>query len=161
MKLIYLWACCVCISINAQVLHHQAFLSQGAQVVTSSGFVVGQSIGQNSPSGTFRNADIVVQQGFQHYVVANYNINVNTISTKAYPNPFVSTIVFEFSMPIDNEIQIALFDLSGKLIKTLTGKSINTTLSVDFDDILDGQYIVVLNVDGYKYSTKIIKMNKL
>lgn len=160
MKLIYLWVCCVFISSNAQILHHQAFPAQGAQKLISSGFVIGQSIGQISPSGTFKNSTIAVQQGFQQYVLTNYNIGVNDFTTKVYPNPFVSSITFEFSKPIDYELQINLFDISGKLIKNLSQKPNINILTVHFDDIADGQYIVFLNSIDYTFSTKIIKMNK-
>lgn len=161
MKLIYLCSTFIFMTLKAQVLHHQTFSSQGKKILTSSGFVLSQSIGQNSPSGTFRNSDIVVQQGFQQYAVNKYNINNNGITTKVYPNPFISYLSFEFSQSINDEIQVSLYDLSGKLIKFFYKRPVSNILNVDFDDILDGNYIVVLNVGAYRFSTKVIKMNKL
>lgn len=161
MKFIYLFAVFIFLSMKAQILHHQTFSSQGKKVLTSSGFVLSQSIGQNSPSGTFKNSDMVVQQGFQQYAVNKYAINSNGVTTKVYPNPFVSDLSFEFSQSISDEIQVSLYDLSGKLVKNIYKKPENNILNVDFNNILDGHYIVVLNVGAYKFSTKIIKINKL
>lgn len=161
MKILLLCACCSFISLSAQVLHHQTLSSQGKNRLISSGFVVSQSIGQNSPSGTFKNSEIVVQQGFQQYAMNKYIIGNSGITTKVYPNPFVFELNFEFSQSINDEIQVLLYDLSGKLVKSIYKKSFNKVLNVDFGDVLDGNYIVLLNIGAYKFSTKVIKMNKL
>lgn len=130
-------------------------------MLTSSGLVVSQSIGQSSPSGTFKNSEMVVQQGFQQYAISKYSFSDSGIRTKIYPNPFISHLIFEFSESINDEVQISLYDLSGKLVKSLSRKPNNMILEIDFEDVLDGQYIVLLNDGAYKFSTKIIKMNKL
>lgn len=163
MKIILLCACCsfINISLSAQVLHHQTLSSQGKNWLISNGFVVSQSIGQNSPSGTFKNSEIVVQQGFQQYAMIKYIIGNSGITTKVYPNPFVSELNFEFSQSINDEIQVLLYDLNGKLVKSVYRKSLNKVLNVDFGDVLDGNYIALLNLGAYKFSTKVIKMNKL
>ena len=48
----------------AQQLHHQMISSQGASTTTSSGFIIKQTVGQQSVSGNSQ-GDIIVQQGFQ------------------------------------------------------------------------------------------------
>jgi hypothetical protein len=148
-------------NLQAQVLHHQTLLSQGKNVLTSSGFVLSQSIGQNSPSGTFKNSEIVVQQGFQQYAINKYSLNNGGITTKVYPNPFITYLGFEFSQSFNDVVQVGLYDLSGKLIKNIYEKLVGNVLNVDFEDVVDGQYILVLNIGSYKFSTKVIKMNKL
>ena len=149
------------LGLKAQVLHHQTLSSQGKNVLTNSGFVLSQSIGQNSPSGTFKNSEIVVQQGFQQYLINKGNINNSDIVIKVYPNPFISYMNFEFSQSLNDDVQVSLFDLSGKLVKNVYGKSSTNMFRVDFEDIVDGHYIVVLNVGTFKFSTKVIKINKL
>lgn len=148
-------------SLKAQILHHQAFSSQGENGLTRSGFVIGQSIGQSSPSGTFRNSSFVVQQGFQQYAINKYTLTSSGINTKVYPNPFVSFLSFEFSQTFNDEIQVSLYDLSGILVKNIYKKSVNNILNVDFDDVKEGYYIVLLNVGSYKFSTKVVKINRL
>jgi Secretion system C-terminal sorting domain len=161
MKFIPLLTCLSFIGLKAQVLHHQSVSSQGSKKLTQSGFVVSQSIGQISPSGTFKNSDIVVQQGFQQYAVTKYTISSADIVTRVYPNPFVNSVSFEFSQAIDSEVQISLFDLSGKLIVTLLKKPTNKVLEIGLEDVFEGQYLVLLSAEGFKYGTKIIKTNKL
>ena len=65
----YLCFSLIFLGLKAQVMHRQTLSSQGTNILTSSGFVLSQSIAQNSPSGTFKNSDIVVQQGFQQFVI--------------------------------------------------------------------------------------------
>lgn len=161
MKIFLFCACFTFISLNAQVLHRQTLSSQGNNKLLFSGFVVSQSIAQNSPSGTFKNSEIVIQQGFQQYAINKYVISNSGITTKIYPNPFVSELNFEFSQSIKEDIQVLLYDLSGKLVKRFYKKSFSNVLNVDFGDVLDGHYIVLLNTGAYKFSTKVIKMNKL
>jgi Secretion system C-terminal sorting domain len=161
MKFISLLTCLSFIGLKAQVLHHQAVLSQGSKTLTQSGFVVSQSIGQISPSGTFKNPGVVVQQGFQQYAVTKYNITSNDIVTRVYPNPFVSSVSFEFSQVFDSEVQFSLFDLAGKLIIRLSKKPTNKVLEIDLNTVFEGHYLVLLSVEGYNYGTKIIKTNQL
>lgn len=157
----YLFFGLTCSNTKAQVLHHQSFSSQGKNVLTSSGFVVSQSIGQQSPSGTFKNSQIVVQQGFQQNVLTNYGINSN-ISFRVYPNPFFSNVNFEFTSEINEDVEVSFFDLLGRLVYKVKKKPLNNFLTIDsLDDILYGQYIVVLTTSSYKSSVKLIKINKL
>jgi hypothetical protein len=148
-------------NLQAQILHHQTFSTQGKNILTSSGFFLSQSIGQNSPSGTFKNSEIVVQQGFQQYAVTKYRLNSVGFTTKVYPNPFVSSLTIEFSHSFNEEVEVTLYDLSGKLIKLSNEKLVGNIMNVNLEDVVDGQYILCLNFGLHKFSTKVIKKNKL
>lgn len=147
-------------SLFSQVLQRQSTSAQGKAIKIASGYNVSQSIAQNSPTGTYKNSNLIVQQGFQQYS-NNKNVFKNIISTKVFPNPFISVLNFEFSQPISSEIQVGLFDLSGKLITSILCYSQGNMLNVDFHNIVEGNYIVVLTSRAFKYSTKVIKVNKL
>jgi hypothetical protein len=161
MKIIFFFIGFIFFNANAQVLHHQTFVSQGKNMKISNGYFLGQSIGQNSPSGTFKNSEMVVQQGFQQYVITRYSIKSSTITTIVYPNPFIADLNFEFSQIINDQIQVLLYDLSGRLVKSIFKKSADKVLSVDFGDVSEGHYFVLLSVGDYRFSTKVIKINKL
>jgi hypothetical protein len=160
MKIIHLCTYCTFFSLNAQVLHHQTISSQGSSNLTQTGFVVGQSIGQSSPSGTFSNSDLLVQQGFQQYATKKFDISSTGIKTKIYPNPFVSVLNFEFSQSI-GIVHVFLYDFGGKLVKRISGTPRNNVFTFNFQDVADGSYIVILSDDDkYKYSQVIFKKNK-
>ncbi len=49
----------------------------------------------------------------------------NKISLKCYPNPFINEIDFECSTEKNARVMLAIYDISGKLIKGLTSDEIN------------------------------------
>lgn len=74
-----------------------------------------------------------------------------------YPNPsydyvYIDTKVYD----LDNEIEIALFDITGKAIKSqqIVPGSVN---KVSLEGLPEGSYFVKLNVNGFVKTAKIIK----
>jgi len=67
--------------------------------------------GWNGPGGS---VDINVQEG-----VGNESPFVNTIKLyQNYPNPFNTTTTFAYELLVSSEIEISLYDITGKQIKT-------------------------------------------
>ena len=115
------------------------------------------TIGQQSVNGTTVNG-VVVQQGFQQN---NWNkiIEQNTISisTIAYPNPFKEVLNFSFSKSPGKQIDIAVFDLLGRLVYSNSIKNEENVLTVNLNVLPSAEYLVKLTSNDYMYSTKIIK----
>ena len=141
-------------------LHHQAFALQGKVSAISNGLVVSQSIGQQSIAGTAVNTSYVAQQGFQQSMVVNSVSNplVPQVTAKFYPNPFVSTITFEFSTEINEEMAITIFDVSGKLVYKAKKTPVQNILTINaLESLSDGNYVIVLKAANYHFNAKLIK----
>ena len=119
MKKIILIILLSCSAAYSQNLHHQMLSSQGTSKILDNGMYVGQTIGQQSVSGNFSTGDTTLGQGFQQSNWSRYfsqNSSQNTIATTTFPNPFISTINFQFSTSIKDEISVSLFDVRGRLV---------------------------------------------
>jgi hypothetical protein len=147
------------LNIYSQKLHHQMISAQGTSVQLSNGMYVGQTIGQQSVNGNYIKDGKLYGQGFQQSVWSNYiknNIN-NLITTIVYPNPFLSTIQFQFSQPIKETISLALFDVRGRLVYSAEKRAIDNILTIDFGNLPSSNYLIRLSTINYKYYTQIIK----
>lgn len=149
------------ITFQGQVLHHQMLSSQGLSTKTADGFIIRQTIGQQSLAATATHKDYVVMQGFQQslwgkYIASNTD-TIESIRTTSYPNPFITSINFQFSKPLTDVISISIFDIMGRLIYEQKKKAINTILTIDLASLPASEYLVRLNATKLNYYTKIIK----
>jgi len=145
--------------VTAQTLHHQMQSAQGTSKVLSNGTYVSQTIGQQSVIGNYTKNGITYGQGFQQSVWSKYiKSNVaNTITTITYPNPFISTINFQFSQPIKETISVALFDIRGRLVYSEEKKATDTILTLELPNLASSNYLVRLSTPNYTYYTQILK----
>jgi len=148
---------CVFCKSNAQTLHHEMLSAQGGSAVVSNGYTVNYTVGQQSVIGTSVNG-YTVQQGFQQNVW--YRLegpNKDQISVKLYPNPFVETINFTFSKPLNEPLKITLFDVLGRIIKEKTITVDAQQSSLSFPVLAAAEYVIVLSSSEINQSFKIIK----
>ncbi|WP_396170141.1 T9SS type A sorting domain-containing protein [Flavobacterium sp.] len=145
-------------SIFGQDLHHQMISAQGKSVEIANGMLVSQSIGQQSAIGNYKNG-YTVGQGFQQSNWKKYvNNNITTnISTITYPNPFVATINFQFSVPIKDKIQIEVFDIRGRLVFKDEKMASETLLTIDLAQLPSSNYLTRLTAPNYTYYSQILK----
>lgn len=142
-----------------QGLHHQMVSAQGSTKKMQDGTVVMQTIGQASTTGT-ASVDYVVQQGFQQsywgrYIASNTR---NLIKVTTYPNPFIQTVNFEFSEDVSEELQVTIFDITGRLIFAQNKKNNSSLFSILLPDLTSGEYLVRLNTSTFSLYTKIMKL---
>ena len=142
-----------------QGLHHQMVSAQGSTKKMQDGTVVMQAIGQASTTGT-ASVDYVVQQGFQQsywgrYIASNTR---NLIKVTTYPNPFIQTVNFEFSEDVSEELQVTIFDITGRLIFAQNKKNNSSLFSILLPDLTSGEYLVRLNTSTFSLYTKIMKL---
>ena len=142
-----------------QVLHHQMISSQGITTKTNNGYTISQTIGQQSTTGNSDKGTIVVQ-GFQQSLWGSYIAlnEISKITVKTFPNPFDDWINFQFSTPIENEIAIYVFDISGRLDYNKKTKIDTTTLTINLAHLPRSQYLVQLQANNSIYYSKIIKL---
>lgn len=142
-----------------QQLHHQMISSQGNSVQTADGFIIMQTVGQQSLAGTSSN-DYIIIQGFQQSYWGKY-ISSNTTNpvedVKTYPNPFTAIINFQFSKTIDEIINVNIFDVAGRLVYQEKKMAGNAVLTLDLSRLPASEYLIRLNTADFNYYTKIIK----
>lgn len=86
-------------------------------------------------------------------IVSEYKLNQN------YPNPFNPSTKIEFSLPEGNNVSVKVYDISGKLVKTLLNNYVTKgSHSVEFtaDDLSSGIYIYELKANGFTDSKKMM-----
>jgi hypothetical protein len=158
LKIKYLLLLFISLSMHSQQLHHQMISAQGKSTILSNGMMVSQTIGQQSPIGNRTNG-VTVSQGFQQSNWGKYvNNNITTsISTITYPNPFETSLNFQFSMPIKDRIQIAVFDVRGRIVFEEEKNASETLLNVNLSTLASSNYLVRLTAPNYTYYSQIIK----
>jgi alkaline phosphatase len=69
---------------------------------------------------------------------------------KLFPNPVQDQIIFNFNSPKSGQYLISVFDLQGKLVKSIKGedKTGFTTLKVDTRNLQNGMYVTKLTVNN-------------
>jgi hypothetical protein len=68
-----------------------------------------------------------------------------------YPNPFNSTVTVRYSLPIDSDIKITLFNVLGEEIKVFatSGKRGNNEERISFESLPGGVYLIT--IEGKKF----------
>lgn len=150
------------ITFQGQVLHHQMLSSQGTSTKTANGLIISQTVGQQSLTGTSGNKEYVVMQGFQQslwgkYIASNHIDAIEGVKTTTYPNPFIETVNFQFSKPVDDVISISVFDIMGRTVYEQKKKATNDVLSIDLGLLPTSEYLIRLSTTTFNYYTKIIK----
>jgi len=145
---------------SAQELHHHMLSAQGASTKLKSGHYVSQTIGQQSSVGNASSTKFSAIQGFQQsawakLIAATMLREVQTVTV--YPNPFMETVNFQFSVSLTGEVVVQLFNVAGQLVRTRTVKIANNGLQLQLPLLSRGVYLVRLQNKGSTYYTKIIK----
>lgn len=92
------------------------------------------------------------------------------IKTKAYPNPFLTEISFELKVPssfIENEIELKIYDVTGKLIVSENIQHNQSSESLVYHwngrdgqglEVPKGTYIAIFYTATFKEALKVLKM---
>jgi len=79
----------------------------------------------------------------------------------AYPNPFNGRTSIDFSLTEACQVELALFDLSGRQVMEIGGGMLsagNHTMTLNADDLSSGVYIVNLSANGMSSRVKVTLM---
>ena len=146
-------------TLYSQELHHQMLSAQGTSKELPNGMYVSQTIGQQSVIGNYTREGKTYGQGYQQSLWSKYistNSN-NAITTVTYPNPFISTINFQFSQAIKEPISVSVFDIRGRLIFSQEKQASGNILTIDLPNLASSNYLVRLSTPNYTYYTQILK----
>ena len=141
------------------MLHHQSINSQGNSIKLNTGLVVNQTIGQQSSAVTSKSS-VVVQQGFQQSfwsTLIERSTSSNSLQFVIYPNPFITSINFQFSNGDDQKATISIFDIQGRMLLNKEIKIINSLISMDLSILSEAEYLVRLSTNSSVHYCKIIK----
>lgn len=128
-------------------------------VVLNNNFIIQQSIGQQSPIGTFTNSNYVIRQGFiQPNIYAKIidNYIPLDLDVSIFPNPFINSISILFNNNIESDINIQIYDVLAHLLyskKYLWSKK----LTIELENLSTGIYLLKINVNNKQTILKIIK----
>ncbi len=86
---------------------------------------------------------------------------VNTFFTNVYPNPFSSEVNVVLDIPQRTDYKLSVYDVMGKLMKELDGKTQGQLLkeTLDLNGLNEGTYFVKIVVGDQVSSKKIVKIN--
>lgn len=77
---------------------------------------------------------------------------------KIYPNPTTNILNIEFSTKDSEKIKFDIFDLNGRLIKTVSQENSNqVNQQINVENLQTGTYILVINTGKYTSTHKFIK----
>ncbi len=129
-------------------------------VSTNTGnYIISHSIGQSSVIGTYSKNEYTLRQGYQQpFISAKIisPINESTLNAVLYPNPFRQSVNISFSHPIKNPIQVVLFDIVGKTIRSQK-LSASQLVTISLNEISKGVYFLSVSSGTKKCTAKLIK----
>ena len=77
----------------------------------------------------------------------------------AYPNPANSTININFSLDKSSTVEIEIFDITGKVVKTISNNNLASganSIGVDVSTLEAGSYLYSINANGNKMFSKFV-----
>ena len=85
-------------------------------------------------------------------------------SVSAYPNPFNEELMVEVQLTGAAQVQLALFDLSGKKLLSsdkglLTSGKHSFNMASQTMDLAEGVYLMTVYVDGMAYTSRLVRTN--
>ena len=155
--------------LNAQVTSSEKLVrstlsaSGSSEIVTfdNLNFIIQQSIDQSSVIGTSKNNGYTLRQGFiQPNVLAKILDTSMPVDLEAnfYPNPFTEKVSLAFTQQINGNIEVAVFDMVGKLVFLKKYEAIQS-LQLQFDNLSLGAYILKITANNRQLIKNIMKVS--
>lgn len=126
--------------------------------VNNTVYFVSQSIGQASVIGTYSKNGYTIRQGYQQPQVSINKIPMKglTLKTKVYPNPFKESITVAFNEAINSDVEVSLYDISGRRLYMEIFKPAQVLQIALYPDS-NGIYFLNISANQKTFSTKLIK----
>ncbi|XZF15630.1 T9SS type A sorting domain-containing protein [Chitinophagaceae bacterium MMS25-I14] len=102
----------------------------------------------------------IITTGMQNLSRKTIGANAPSVNTKVYPNPVQSnmTIILGSQFATEGDVQLNIYDLMGKLIKTWRANyHQGDIIQYDLNEMTNGNYILELKQDTIKEHVKILK----
>ncbi len=131
----------------------------GSQLVASvtGDYFIHQNIGQQSVIGTYRAENKELRQGFvQPLPAIVLGGDPNDLEIVVYPNPFTNGVVVNLEQGLEKEIQIKVFDFSGRLVQANVFEA-NSQLTVPLIGLSQGAYFLRLSSGDQQTVKQLLK----
>lgn len=148
--------------LNAQIMKKETLGINGLSAFVYSdsnrGYFIQQSIGQQSVIKTFDRPDYSLRQGFLQPInplLINHRFD-NNLDAIVYPNPFEDAIKIKFFDPINRNILVRVFDISGRLVFKNEYPD-DQDLDVIVNNLSSGIYLLRVDSENKFYESKLMK----
>jgi len=112
------------------------------------------------PTLTSQDGSLILAHGFQQKLIitaVEENLDLQ-VKIKVYPNPASEVVNIQFEEPVDGEIDVAILDSQGKLIKRETIESAIVEKQINLQDFPAGIYYIRLTKDKLVNVYKVVKL---
>jgi len=112
------------------------------------------------PTLTSQDGSLILAHGFQQKLIitaVEENLDLQ-VKIKVYPNPASEVVNIQFEEPVDGEIDVAILDSQGKLIKRETIESAMVEKQINLQDFPAGIYYIRLTKDKLVNVYKVVKL---
>ena len=119
-----------------------------------------QSTGQSSITGTYRSGDHLLSQGFVQAAVWSKIVDLDDVldlKVKIFPNPFIDEVHVSFLEPLEQSIELVIFNDTGSKLQSLTYES-RQDLSVSLKHLAPGRYYIKIATDQRQFVGHLIKL---
>ena len=148
------------LQVSGQEIMRSTVGSSGSSTELKSGdrtYVIQQSVGQSSVTGSFFYSDRGLIQGFiQPPIKLGATVSDNTIDAVVYPNPFKSAITVAFNETLEGALDVIVYDMLGKVVFQQERKAGNS-LVLDLDFLSTAQYVLLITSEEKNFKANILK----
>ena len=112
------------------------------------------------PTLTSQDGSLILAHGFQQKLIitaVEENLDLQ-VKIKVYPNPASEVVNIQFEEPVDGEIDVAILDSQGKLIKRETIESAMLEKQINLQDFPAGIYYIRLTKGKLVNVYKVVKL---
>lgn len=112
------------------------------------------------PTLTSQDGSLILAHGFQQKLIitaVEENLDLQ-VKIKVYPNPASEVVNIQFEEPVDGEIDVAILDSQGKLIKRETIESAMVEKQINLQDFPAGIYYIRLTKGKLVNVYKVVKL---
>ncbi len=116
----------------------------------------------NAGTYNYRLKQIDFNGKFEYYDLSNEVVIANPAEynlSQNYPNPFNPSTKIDFTIPVDGNVKLVMFDISGKEVANIVNEAKTAGYySVQFNaaNLSSGMYFYSLSVNGFSFTRRMM-----